>query len=141
MSAVFMWRREEKYSEFPSRYIGIGGFFSVCVYYYSRESLKDDLLFSCNAYIFIVKFLLLLLQYSPNIALEAYVIKAAGFTGMTCTVFQKVATSDRTGLSDYGRRDPDGNLDKQLSFKCNVSNTLSSLALKVGYSLFSPLPL
>lgn len=75
-------------------------------------------------------------QYSPNIALEAYLIKAAGFTGMTCTVFQKVATSDRTGLSDYGRRDPDGNLDKQLSFKCNVSNTLSSLALKVGYSLF-----
>ncbi|KGL77908.1 putative G-protein coupled receptor 125, partial [Tinamus guttatus] len=68
--------------------------------------------------------------YSPNIALEAYVIKAAGFTGMTCTVFQKVATSDRTGLSDFGRRDPDGNLDKQLSFKCNVSNTLSSLALK-----------
>ncbi|XP_034626578.1 adhesion G protein-coupled receptor A3 isoform X2 [Trachemys scripta elegans] len=68
--------------------------------------------------------------YSPNIALEAYVIKATGFTGMTCTVFQKVAASDRTGLSDYGRRDPDGNLDKQLSFKCNVSNTLSSLALK-----------
>ncbi|XP_032651438.1 adhesion G protein-coupled receptor A3 isoform X3 [Chelonoidis abingdonii] len=42
----------------------------------------------------------------------------------------KVAATDRTGLSDYGRRDPDGNLDKQLSFKCNVSNTLSSLALK-----------
>lgn len=81
-------------------------------------------------------FLFLLSQYSPNIALEAYVIKAAGFTGMTCTVFQKVATSDRTGLNDYGRRDPDGNLDKQLSFKCNVSNTLSSLALKVVYSLF-----
>lgn len=94
---------------------------------------------SCNAYVFIKFLLLLLLQYSPNIALEAYVIKAAGFTGMTCTVFQKVATSDRTGLSDYGRRDPDGNLDKQLSFKCNVSNTLSSLALKVGYSLFIPL--
>ncbi|XP_012519639.1 PREDICTED: probable G-protein coupled receptor 125 [Propithecus coquereli] len=71
--------------------------------------------------------------YSPNIALEAYVIKASGFTGMTCTVFQKVAASDRTGLSDYGRRDPDGNLDKQLSFKCNVSNTFSSLALKVCY--------
>uniref|UniRef100_A0A6I8P8V8 Adhesion G protein-coupled receptor A3 n=1 Tax=Ornithorhynchus anatinus TaxID=9258 RepID=A0A6I8P8V8_ORNAN len=68
--------------------------------------------------------------YSPNIALEAYVIKATGFNGMTCTVFQKVATSDRTGLTDYGRRDPDGNLDKQLSFKCNVSNTFSSLALK-----------
>ncbi|XP_029446150.1 adhesion G protein-coupled receptor A3 isoform X2 [Rhinatrema bivittatum] len=68
--------------------------------------------------------------YSPNIALEAYMIKAIGFTGMTCTVFQKVAASDRTGLADFGRRDPDGNLDKQLSFKCNVSNTLSSVALK-----------
>ncbi|ELK24696.1 Putative G-protein coupled receptor 125 [Myotis davidii] len=85
--------------------------------------------------------------YSPNIALEAYVIKATGFTGMTCTVFQKVAASDRTGLSDYGRRDPDGGLDKQLSFKCNVSNTFSSLALKntiveasiqLPPSLFSP---
>ncbi|XP_030047095.1 adhesion G protein-coupled receptor A3 [Microcaecilia unicolor] len=68
--------------------------------------------------------------YSPNIALEAYMIKAIGFTGITCTVFQKVAASDRSGLADLGRRDPDGNLDKQLSFKCNVSNTFSSLALK-----------
>ncbi|XP_034861107.1 adhesion G protein-coupled receptor A3 isoform X3 [Mirounga leonina] len=85
--------------------------------------------------------------YSPNIALEAYVIKAVGFTGMTCTVFQKVAAADRTGLSEYGRRDLDGNLDKQLSFKCNVSNTFSSLALKntiieasiqLPPSLFSP---
>ncbi|XP_007953019.1 adhesion G protein-coupled receptor A3 [Orycteropus afer afer] len=84
---------------------------------------------------------------SPSIALEAYIIKPAAFTGMTCTVFQKVATSDRIGLSDYGRRDPDGNLDKQLSFKCNVSNTFSSLALKntvveasiqLPPSLFSP---
>ncbi|XP_044273869.1 adhesion G protein-coupled receptor A3 isoform X3 [Varanus komodoensis] len=68
--------------------------------------------------------------YSPNIAMEAYVIKGSGFTGMTCTVFQKVAATDRTGLPDYGRRDLDGSLDKQLGFKCNVSNTLSSLALK-----------
>ncbi|XP_060102207.1 adhesion G protein-coupled receptor A3 isoform X1 [Heteronotia binoei] len=68
--------------------------------------------------------------YSPNIAVEAYVIKGSSFTGMTCTVFQKVAATDRTGLPDYGRRDVDGNLDKQLGFKCNVSNTLSSLALK-----------
>ncbi|KAE8629274.1 hypothetical protein XENTR_v10000419 [Xenopus tropicalis] len=68
--------------------------------------------------------------YSPNIALEAYVIKSALFTGMTCTVFQKVAAADRTVHADFGRRDPDGSLDKQLSFKCNVSNTFSSLALK-----------
>lgn len=65
--------------------------------------------------------------------MEAYVIKGSGFTGMTCAVFQKVAAADRTGLPDYGRRDTDGNLDKQLCFKCNVSNTLSSLALKVRY--------
>ncbi|XP_042324371.1 adhesion G protein-coupled receptor A3 isoform X2 [Sceloporus undulatus] len=69
--------------------------------------------------------------YSPNIAVEAYVLKSSGFTGMTCTVFQKVAAADRIGIPDYGRRDLDGSLDKQLGFKCNVSNTLSSLALKV----------
>ncbi|XP_039191839.1 adhesion G protein-coupled receptor A3 isoform X1 [Crotalus tigris] len=68
--------------------------------------------------------------YSPNIAVEAYVIKGSSFTGMTCTVFQKMAAADRSGFSDYGRRDLDGGLDKQLGFKCNVSNTLSSLALK-----------
>uniref|UniRef100_A0A4W3I893 Adhesion G protein-coupled receptor A3 n=1 Tax=Callorhinchus milii TaxID=7868 RepID=A0A4W3I893_CALMI len=71
--------------------------------------------------------------YSPNIAMEASVIKANGFSGMTCTVFQKVAVTDRTGLADFGRRDPDGNLDKQFSFKCspgNISNTLSSFVIK-----------
>ncbi|KAM4706918.1 adhesion G protein-coupled receptor A3 [Discoglossus pictus] len=68
--------------------------------------------------------------YSPNIALEAYVIKSTLFTGMTCTVFQKVAATERTVIADFGRRDPDGNMDKQLSFKCNVSNTFNSLALK-----------
>ncbi|KAM3938147.1 adhesion G protein-coupled receptor A3 [Leptodactylus fuscus] len=68
--------------------------------------------------------------YSPNIALEAYVIKSTLFTGMTCTVFQKLAASDRIILADFGRRDPDGNLDKQLSFKCNMSSTFSGVALK-----------
>ncbi|XP_068134196.1 adhesion G protein-coupled receptor A3 isoform X2 [Hyperolius riggenbachi] len=68
--------------------------------------------------------------YSPNIALEAYVIKSALFTGMTCAVFQKLAASDRAVLAEFARRDPDGNLDKQLSFKCNVSSTFSMVALK-----------
>ncbi|XP_073502909.1 adhesion G protein-coupled receptor A3 [Phyllobates terribilis] len=68
--------------------------------------------------------------YSPNIALEAYVIKSSLFTGMTCTVFQKLAASDRVVMADLGRRDPDGNLDKQLSFKCNMSSTFSAVALK-----------
>ncbi|KAG8591565.1 hypothetical protein GDO81_000219 [Engystomops pustulosus] len=68
--------------------------------------------------------------YSPNIALEAYVIKSTLFTGMTCTVFQKLAASDRISLADFGRRDPDGNLDKQLSFKCNMSSTFNVVALK-----------
>lgn len=66
--------------------------------------------------------------------MEAYVIKGSSFSGMTCTVFQKVAAADRPGFSDYGRRDLDGGLDKQLGFKCNVSTTLSSLALKVNTS-------
>lgn len=71
--------------------------------------------------------------YSPNIAMEASVVKANGFTGLTCTVFQKVTMADRSGLADFGRRDPDGNLDKQFSFKCspgNISNTLSSFVIK-----------
>lgn len=68
--------------------------------------------------------------YSPNIALEAYVIKSTLFTGMTCTVFQKLAASDRVVITDFGRRDPDGNLDKQLSFKCNMSSAFSAVALK-----------
>ncbi|MBN3299968.1 AGRA3 protein, partial [Amia calva] len=67
--------------------------------------------------------------HSPNIALEAYVIKASTFNGMTCTVFQKI-TPDRSGPGDYSRRDPDLNLNRHLSFKCNVTSTLSSLALK-----------
>ncbi|XP_048092050.1 adhesion G protein-coupled receptor A3 [Alosa alosa] len=50
---------------------------------------------------------------SHNIALEAHVIKASGFNGMTCTLFQK-ATPDRA----------------QLSFKCNVTSTQSTLAHK-----------
>ncbi|XP_040274964.1 adhesion G protein-coupled receptor A3 [Bufo bufo] len=68
--------------------------------------------------------------YSPNIVLEAYVIKSTLFTGMTCAVFQKLAPSDRPVMADFGRRDPDGNLDKQLSFKCNMSSTFSAVALK-----------
>ncbi|XP_061107465.1 adhesion G protein-coupled receptor A3 isoform X2 [Conger conger] len=66
---------------------------------------------------------------SPNIALEAHTIKASSFNGMTCTLFQKL-TPERAGLRELGARDPDMNLDKQLSFKCNVSSTLSNLALK-----------
>ncbi|KAG9339135.1 hypothetical protein JZ751_024166 [Albula glossodonta] len=66
---------------------------------------------------------------SHNIALEAHTIKASSFNGMTCTLFQKL-TPDRSGIRELGNRDSDLNLDKQLSFKCNVTSTLSSLALK-----------
>uniref|UniRef100_A0A3P8YL49 Adhesion G protein-coupled receptor A3 n=1 Tax=Esox lucius TaxID=8010 RepID=A0A3P8YL49_ESOLU len=61
---------------------------------------------------------------SHNIALEAHAVKASSFNGMTCTLFQKLMP-DRIAL-----RDLDGNPDRQLSFKCNVTSTLSSLALK-----------
>ncbi|XP_041723699.2 adhesion G protein-coupled receptor A3 [Coregonus clupeaformis] len=67
---------------------------------------------------------------SHNIALEAHAIKASSFNGMTCTLFQKLMP-ERGGLRDLGPRiDLDGNPDRQLSFKCNVTSTLSSLALK-----------
>ncbi|KAL0970319.1 hypothetical protein UPYG_G00240380 [Umbra pygmaea] len=65
---------------------------------------------------------------SYNIALEAHAIKASSFNGMTCTVFQKLM-GERVA-----RIDLDGNHDRRLSFKCNVTSTLpstlSSLALK-----------
>ncbi|XP_030635049.1 adhesion G protein-coupled receptor A3 [Chanos chanos] len=66
---------------------------------------------------------------SHNIALESHVIKASSFNGMTCTLFQKVAP-ERTAIPQFGPRDSDINLDRQLSFKCNVTSTLSNLALK-----------
>ncbi|XP_029114813.1 adhesion G protein-coupled receptor A3-like isoform X2 [Scleropages formosus] len=66
---------------------------------------------------------------SHNIALEAHTIKASSFNGMTCTLFQKV-TVDRGAPRELSGRSSDVNLDRQLSFKCNVSSTLSSVALK-----------
>uniref|UniRef100_A0A8C7URA8 Adhesion G protein-coupled receptor A3 n=1 Tax=Oncorhynchus mykiss TaxID=8022 RepID=A0A8C7URA8_ONCMY len=67
---------------------------------------------------------------SHNIALEAHAIKASSFNGMTCTLFQKLMP-ERVGIRDLGPRiDLDGNPDRQLSFKCNITSTLSSLALK-----------
>ncbi|XP_067117851.1 LOW QUALITY PROTEIN: adhesion G protein-coupled receptor A3 [Osmerus mordax] len=67
---------------------------------------------------------------SHNIALEAHAIKASSFNGMTCTVFQR-PTPERTALRDLGPRiDLDPGSDRQLSFKCNVTSTLSSLVLK-----------
>uniref|UniRef100_A0A8C8K4J2 Adhesion G protein-coupled receptor A3 n=1 Tax=Oncorhynchus tshawytscha TaxID=74940 RepID=A0A8C8K4J2_ONCTS len=67
---------------------------------------------------------------SHNIALEAHAIKASSFNGMTCTLFQKLMP-ERIALRDLGPRiDLDGNPDRQLSFKCNVTSTLSSLSLK-----------
>uniref|UniRef100_A0A4W5QW86 Adhesion G protein-coupled receptor A3 n=1 Tax=Hucho hucho TaxID=62062 RepID=A0A4W5QW86_9TELE len=67
---------------------------------------------------------------SHNIALEAHAIKASSFNGMTCTLFQKLMP-ERVGIRDLGPRiDLDGNPDRQLSFKCNITSTLSGLALK-----------
>ncbi|KAI2662151.1 Adhesion G protein-coupled receptor A3 [Labeo rohita] len=66
---------------------------------------------------------------SHNIALEAHAIKASSFNGMTCTLFQKVSP-ERTAMAHFSPRDPDINLERQLSFKCNVTSNLSALALK-----------
>lgn len=74
-------------------------------------------------------------QNSHNIAVEAHVIKASSFNGMTCTLFRKVAP-ERTMIPQMGNVNPDINLDRQLSFKCNVTSNLSALALKVCYFSF-----
>ncbi|XP_035375715.1 LOW QUALITY PROTEIN: adhesion G protein-coupled receptor A3 [Electrophorus electricus] len=66
---------------------------------------------------------------SHNIALEAHVIKASSFNGMTCTLYQKVAP-ERPMIPHLGPLNPDVNLGRQLSFKCNVTSNLSALALK-----------
>lgn len=66
---------------------------------------------------------------SHNIALEAHAIKASSFNGMTCTLFQKLSP-ERTAMAHFSPRDPDINLERQLSFKCNVTSNLSALALK-----------
>ncbi|XP_016113416.1 adhesion G protein-coupled receptor A3-like [Sinocyclocheilus grahami] len=66
---------------------------------------------------------------SHNIALEAHAIKASSFNGMTCTLFQKLSP-ERTPVAHFSPRDPDINLERQLSFKCNVTSNLSALALK-----------
>lgn len=50
---------------------------------------------------------------------------------MTCTLFQKLSP-DRPPARELAGRDPDLGLDRQLSFKCNVTSNLSSLALKVS---------
>ncbi|XP_036452393.1 adhesion G protein-coupled receptor A3-like [Colossoma macropomum] len=66
---------------------------------------------------------------SHNIAVEAHVIKASSFNGMTCTLFQRMAP-ERTMIPHLGSLNPDFNMDRQLSFKCNVTSNLSALALK-----------
>ncbi|XP_066536703.1 adhesion G protein-coupled receptor A3 [Hoplias malabaricus] len=66
---------------------------------------------------------------SHNIAVEAHVIKASSFNGMTCTLFQKMAP-ERALIPHLSSLNPDINLDRQLSFKCNVTSNLSALALK-----------
>ncbi|XP_023685247.2 adhesion G protein-coupled receptor A3-like isoform X1 [Paramormyrops kingsleyae] len=68
-------------------------------------------------------------QASRNIALEAHILRASSFDGMTCMLFQKVAP-DRGAPRELGGREADGSLDKQLSFKCDVTSTHSSAALK-----------
>ncbi|KAM6949461.1 adhesion G protein-coupled receptor A3 [Aplochiton taeniatus] len=83
---------------------------------------------------------------SLNIAVEAHVIRVSSFNGMTCTLFQR-PTPERKALRDLGPGiDLDAGADRQLSFKCNVTSTLSSIkttaveaSLQLPPSLFSQL--
>ncbi|XP_062927823.1 adhesion G protein-coupled receptor A3 isoform X1 [Mobula hypostoma] len=69
-------------------------------------------------------------KVSMNIALEAFKIKPASFTGMTCTAFQKVASSlRRSSHRGVGQQvwEAESRRDQHLNFKCNTGNLTSSL--------------
>ncbi|XP_077445464.1 adhesion G protein-coupled receptor A3 [Stigmatopora argus] len=55
---------------------------------------------------------------SPNIALEAHLVKASEWNGMTCMLFQRPGPERTPGQ------------DRQLTFKCNTTGSFSSVLLK-----------
>ncbi|XP_038630054.1 adhesion G protein-coupled receptor A3-like isoform X2 [Scyliorhinus canicula] len=69
-------------------------------------------------------------KVSMNIALEAFMIKPASFTGMTCTAFQKMGLHPGRSLTrDVARLDWEAEYRRgqHLNFKCNTGNLASSL--------------
>nr|XP_005999896.1 PREDICTED: G-protein coupled receptor 124-like [Latimeria chalumnae] len=81
-------------------------------------------------------------KVSLNIVLEAFMIKPASFTGMTCTAFQKMSVnSEGSVIHNMGRqnRETDYHKDHHLNFKCNTGSLSSSLlnfSVKVGFFFF-----
>ncbi|XP_036402670.1 adhesion G protein-coupled receptor A3 [Megalops cyprinoides] len=71
-------------------------------------------------------------KVSPNIALEAFMIKPSSFTGLSCTAVQRVPLTPEGDLTRVGGiggtvdAHPLG--DSLLNFKCSTANTSSSLA-------------
>lgn len=59
-------------------------------------------------------------QTSPNIALEAHSVRANEWNGMSCMLFQRLSPE----------RTP--NQDRQLTFKCNTTSSISSILYKVS---------
>ncbi|XP_057711149.1 adhesion G protein-coupled receptor A3 [Corythoichthys intestinalis] len=55
---------------------------------------------------------------SPNIALEAHLVKASDWNGTTCMLFQRPSPERTPGQ------------DRQLTFKCNTTGSFSSVLLK-----------
>ncbi|XP_041841733.1 adhesion G protein-coupled receptor A3 [Melanotaenia boesemani] len=69
---------------------------------------------------------------SPNIALEAHVVRASDWNGMTCMLFQRPSPERTPGQ------------DRQLTFKCNTTSSFYSILHKniiVEASLQLPQPL
>lgn len=60
------------------------------------------------------------MQTSPNIALEAHAVRTADWNGMTCLLFQRPSPERTPGQ------------DRQLTFKCNMTGSFSSLLHKVS---------
>ncbi|XP_036967828.1 adhesion G protein-coupled receptor A3 isoform X1 [Acanthopagrus latus] len=55
---------------------------------------------------------------SPNIALEIHTVRASDWNGMTCRLFQRLSPDRTPGQ------------DRQLTFKCNTTNSSSSISYK-----------
>lgn len=74
-------------------------------------------------------------QVSRNIVMEAHLIRAAHFTGITCTAYQR---RDVPAVSQ-GMEMPESVHEQQLRFRCSTGShntSLNDFPLKVRHTLF-----
>ncbi|XP_035256513.1 uncharacterized protein LOC118218168 isoform X2 [Anguilla anguilla] len=82
-------------------------------------------------------------KVSPNIALEAFMIKPSSFTGLSCTAVQRAPLTPEGDPVRPG--EPEKPVGSLLNFKCSMANTSASLLGQPGKDLkkvlsFPPYP-